>query len=220
MFRGNQRFWAGGAVTLGLLATALYWWVGSEPAVVAAPKIKSGADNLSVHSAWQTSPQPEETTSFVAADPAASTEVQVPEALVDPAVAVKGFVGLSLEIGSGKSQTVTLNPTDVLLNKGVMLLGAKARLLGAGLPSVPANVAQSYVGAPISVSLADALQAMGGGDAQTLVGGVPIFLEVISVDSAGQTHVTRTPFEVTNRDLQADATAVLEPPPLMPALTP
>jgi hypothetical protein len=150
----------------------------------------------------------------------AQAEAQMPQSLSDKAIALTGFIGMSLEIGPGKALTLTVNPTEVLRNQGLMLVGATARLMGIGFAPMPVSATQPYVGAPITISLADALNALGGGDAASLVGGVPLFLEVTTTDTAGQAHVTRTPFEVTNRDLQADATAVLEQPPLMPALSP
>jgi len=153
-------------------------------------------------------------------DVAPPGEAQMPKALSDRAIAMTGLVGISLEIGAGKPATLTINSTDILRNQGLMLVGATARLMGLGFAPLPVNATQPYVGAPITIRLADALSALGGGDAASLVGGVPLFLEVTTTDTAGQTHVTRTPFEVTDRDLQADATAILEPPPLAPSLTP
>ncbi len=220
MFRRQQMLALGGITAIALLALSLYLSLYDRPAVVLHTADTDEPGQLSVRPAWQTTPLSDPAEPQTAPEPDSSVEPQMPKALADPAIQMQGLVGVSLEVGAGKSQTFTVNPSDVLLNKGLMLVGAKARLLGMGLPEMPVSASQAYVGAPISISVADALKALGGGNAESLVGGVPLFLEVTSTDSAGQTHVTRTPFEVTNRDLQADANAVLESPPLMPALSP
>ena len=220
MFRRQQMLALGGITAIALLALSLYSGLSDRSAGVPQTAVTDAPGQLAVRPGWQTTPLPDQSEPQAAPEPASALEPQMPKALADPAIQMQGLVGVSLEVGAGKPQTFTVNASDVLLNKGLMLVGAKARLLGMGLPELPVNAVQAFVGAPITISVGDALKALGGGDAASLVGGVPLFLEVTSTDSAGQTHVTRTPFEVTNRDLQADANAVLEPPPLMPALSP
>ena len=81
---------------------------------------------------------------------------------------------------------------------------AEARVVGMNIEPMPVTVTQAYVGAPVSLDVIAAVKQLGGGSVEPLVGGVPLFLEVVATDSAGTRHLTRVAFEVTTRNLAAD----------------
>ena len=164
----------------------------------------------------QTPVHPESQTISSAAQPPLDNKAPaMPAAISDPALTLSGLVGVSLEIGPGKSATLTLTPSELLVNKGVTLVQATALIISADAEPIPVSVMQPYVGAPITIALIGTLTQLGKGHIESLVGGVPLFLEITATDSASQVHVSRIPFEVTTRDLQAEANAVAEPPPLL-----
>ena len=136
-------------------------------------------------------------------DQAQSTAV-MPEQVYDPALSMAGFTGVALSAAPGKEAHIVVEPTALLLDRGLQLNRAEARVVGMNIEPMPVTVTQAYVGAPVSLDVIAAVKQLGGGSVEPLVGGVPLFLEVVATDSAGTRHLTRVAFEVTTRDLAAD----------------
>ena len=141
----------------------------------------------------------------ITAPPATAEMAAVmPEQVHDPALLLAGFTGVALSAAPGREAQVAVEPTALLLDRGLQLHHAEARLVGLGIEPVTVTVNQAYVGAPVALDVIAALKRLGGGSVEPLVGGVPLFLEVVATDSAGGRHLTRQAFEVTTRDLEAD----------------
>ena len=128
----------------------------------------------------------------------------MPEQVYDPALRMAGFTGVALSAAPGKEARIVVEPTALWLDRGLQLNRAEARIVGMNIEPVPVTVTQAYVGAPVSLDVITAVKQLGGGSVEPLVGGVPLFLEVVATDSAGTRHLTRVAFEVTTRDLEAD----------------
>lgn len=128
----------------------------------------------------------------------------MPEQVYDPALSMAGFTGVALSAAPGKEARIVVEPTALLLDRGLQLNHAEARVVGLNIEPMPVTVTQAYVGAPVSLDVIAAVKQLGGGSVEPLVGGVPLFLEVVATDSAGTRHLTRVAFEVTTRDLAAD----------------
>ena len=139
-----------------------------------------------------------------AASPAVEGAAVMPDQVQDPALFMAGFTGVALSAAPGKEAHIVVEPTALLLDRGLQLHHAEARLVGLGIEPVTVTVNQAYVGAPVALDVIAALKRLGGGSVEPLVGGVPLFLEVVATDSAGGRHLTRQAFEVTTRDLDAD----------------
>lgn len=193
--------WILALAAVAVLAAAWLLLAPEAPlSVVTAPVTSADAgDGLRVRPPQTVVPEPE-TLPTVEPD----TAPVMPEQIRDPALFMAGFHGVALSAATGNEAHIVVEPTALLLDRGLQLHHAEARIVGLGIEPVAVTVNQPYVGAPVALDVIAALKQLGGGSVEPLVGGVPLFLEVVAIDSAGAKHLSRVAFEVTTRDLEAD----------------
>jgi hypothetical protein len=192
--------WVLALTAVALLAAVWLMLAPVVPAPVSAPVPAIAADEpLRLRPPETLMPEPAQT-----ATPAPETAAVMPEQVHDPALFMGGFHGVALSAGAGREAHIVVEPTALLLDRGLQLQHAEARIVGLGIEPVAVTVNQPYVGAPVALDVIAALKQLGGGSVEPLVGGVPLFLEVVAIDSAGAKHLSRVAFEVTTRDLEAD----------------